>query len=248
MSKARSSFLGSLPALPRWFTRRDERDATYTPGETTARSNGISVSLEDRWFIGGTTGTGKTTFAKQLVKELLRSYTVPLYVLDSKALGDFKEWHHGLVTDEQPPAAITSGVQIWQPGVDNQNAYDWWFTNILRSPGPSILLIDEISSLKKNANSDAPPGFQRLLKQGRAAGKLVVNCTQEMAGQPRQIITQTTHTVGFRMGGDYDQRVLNKLIGRDGSAPTPRATHGFFYRRMDRQMSPIEYTSYKDFF
>lgn len=173
----------------------------------------------------------------------------PLYILDSKGDNDFIEWwDEGLVQTDEPPKPIEQGVQVWQPGIDNPAAYDAWFDRLLHAPGPAIVLVDEISSLKSGNSNQAPPGFQRLMKQGRSKLKCVVNNTQEMAYNPRQIITQTTHAVRFRMGGAYDMRESNKLIRREGSDPEPREQHGFFYRRMDRVSDITEYASYKDFF
>ena len=212
-------------------------------------SQGIDVSLEDRWLILGTTGTGKTTFSKELLRHLFQFYPqTPAYILDSKADNDFAKWHAGLVISDDPPDLIENGVQVWQPGIDDQGAYDAWFDAILHAPGAAIVLIDEISSLKKGKGNEAPPGFQRLLKQGRSKGKTVINCTQEMAYNPRQIVTQTTHKVRFRMGGAFDMREANKLIGREGSDPEPAHEHGFFYRRADRLSALVEYHSYRDFF
>lgn len=222
-----------------------------TPQPAPQRANGIPISLEDRWLVVGTTGSGKTTFARELVARLARLYPkAPIYVLDSKAVGDFSRWYGqaDLRMDVDVPPPIRQGLQIWQPGVDDQGAYDAWFEQLLRVPGPAITLVDEISSIGKGANNDAPPGFQRLLKQGRAKGKLTINCSQEMAYVPRQIKTQTTHVVRFRLVGDYDPVTANRLMGRENRAAEPRHKYGFLYARLDKPGSLAEYASYKDFF
>jgi len=211
--------------------------------------SGIPVSLEDRWLILGTTGSGKTTFAKKLLQQHMGMYPdVPVYILDSKAVGDFTNWYKGLVTDSAPPGPIEKGVQVWQPGIDDLHAFDAWFAGIRYAPGPAMVLIDEVSSLVKRKGDDAPHYFQTLLKQGRALGKLVISCSQEMPYVPRQIKTQSTHAVRFRLVGSYDPREANKLMGRDALAPEPRAKYGFFYGRMDRLGKVLEYPSYTDFF
>lgn len=174
----------------------------------------------------------------------------PAYILDSKAVGDFRMWYKGalLWQQETPPPPVEKGLVIWQPGVDNQDMYDAWFESLLRAPGASVTLVDELSSIGRGKNNDAPPGFQRLLKQGRASGKSVINCTQELAYIPRQVKTQTTHAVRFRLAGDYDPVAANRLMGRENRASEPRAKYGFFYSRLDRPGSLAYYGSYRDFF
>ncbi len=209
------------------------------------------MSLEDRWLILGATGTGKTTYARELLKHLHRVYpAVPIYILDSNGYGDFAEWHGngGLWASENVPPPITKGIQVWQPGVDDQDAYAAWFDQTLRTTGPAITLVDEISSIG-NKKGDAPREFERLLKQGRALGKLTINCSQEMAYVPKQIKTQTTHVVRFRMATTgYDNQTANAIMGREKSAPEPKARYGFLYRRIDKLMDVVEYASYQDFF
>lgn len=199
----------------------------------------------------GATGTGKTTFARKLIQQLHSIYpNIPVYILDSKMYNDFAEWHGngGLWADERVPPPITHGFQVWQPQIDDQDTYAQWFDQLLRTPGPAITLIDEISSIGKN-KGDAPREFERLLKQGRALGKLTINCSQEMAGVPKQIKSQTTHVVRFRMANTgYDNQQANRIMGRENNDPEPRAQYGFFYRRIDKFMQVVEYATHKDFF
>ncbi len=214
------------------------------PNSEHATNKGIAISLGDRWLIAGTTGTGKTTFCKVLISRLHAIYpTVPVYILDSKQADDFRGWKT-TVKQDAPPPTIREGIQIWQPGLDDKQIYDEWFGRLLHADGPAIVLIDEISSV--SPSNMGPPNFQRLLKQGRGLRKCVLNCTQEMAYTPRQIVTQTTHIIRFRLGNQFDQDKANKLLGREAGSPEPSRKHGFFYARTD-QPGVLEYPDYHDF-
>lgn len=172
----------------------------------------------------------------------------PFYVLESRAAGDFSEWYSNLFASDEVPPLLEKGFQVWRPGADNQDAYDTWFDDLLHAPGPAIVLVDEISSIGKGKSNDAPAGFQRILKQGRALGKCIINCSQEIGGTPKQIKTQTTHISRFRVTGEYDPRAANRLMHRPHDAPEPKHKYGFFYTRIDEPTPISYYGSYKDFF
>lgn len=202
-------------------------------------------------LVVGTTNSGKTTLAKAWVRELQRLYpNVPLHVLDSKGQQDFAGWP-GIVAQQAPPRPLTYGtahaVQVWRPDFDSLLDYDAWFDTLFYTPGPSITLVDELSSLTRR-DGTAPDSFQKLMKQGRGKGKHVINLTQELVKIPRQVVTQTTHVFRFRLVGEYDPRIGNRLVRRESGAVEPTHKHGFFYARTDGHDAPVYYRDLSEFF
>ena len=212
---------------------------------------GIAVSLADRWYVLGTTGTGKTHFARRLVRELLHIYPhAALYVLDSKGSGDFAGWPGRTESETAPRPLLSGGVQIWTPPDDNTGEYDRWLQGILKARAPAILLIDELSSLAENESGTAyPMALKRLLKQGRSLGICLVILTQEAAYIPRQIKTQVSHFVYFGLQeDDHGEQQAARLLGHADPIP-PRRLHGFWYRRLLPRRGPAtEYDGASDFF
>jgi hypothetical protein len=177
---------------------------------------------------------------------MMRIYdNVPFLILDTKAAGDFDGWP--MVKGETPPPIPLKGVQVWQPGIDDGELFDRWFASILHNKRPAVILIDEVSSITSGRGNVSPMNFQRLMKQGRGLNKCVINCTQEIAYIPRQMVTQTTHVVRFRLLGRYDQQSGNRMVTRENNDPEPKTPYGFFYARTDTQ-GVSEYEGHQQFF
>lgn len=218
-------------------------------GATRPPLGDIEMSLADRWLIVGTTGSGKTTMVRELLREMQKFYRgLNIYILDSKGVGDFDRMGGTIINDDTPPepmGAGSGGIQIWQPSRDDFDAYDDWFGKLLKSPDPFVLDVDELSSIT-NRGGDGPVNYQRLMKQGRGKRKSLINCTQELAYIPRQVVTQTTHTLRFLLIGEYDPRIGNRLVRRGNRDPEP-PQYGFFYARMDKPHPSVLYRSYREF-
>lgn len=211
----------------------------------------INVSLRDRWYVLGMTTSGKTTFTKRLIRELRHIYPqVRTYVLDSKGADDFTAWP-GLVTSETPPQPLRTpgGVQVWQPPEDDVAAYGEWLERLLKARQPAIVYVDELSSLSKSqGRADYPSALAKLLKQGAKLGVCAICLTQEAAYIPRQIRTQASHIVRFRLqDDDHAADQARRLLGLP-EVREPQARHGFFYRNLGTQAPAWEYDSWADFF
>lgn len=198
------------------------------------------------------TGSGKTTFTKELIHQLRAAYpTARTYILDSKQAGDFSDFAGVIRSREAPDALATAGaIQVWQPELDNVGEYDVWLQRIYRARQPAIVVIDELSSLSTSGRS-YPEGYALLMKQGRGLDISVITATQEAAYIPRQTLGQTTHLIRFRLLDAYDARNVDAKLLRPRSewGTNPASRYGFYYRRLDDEpRPPYLYSTFKHFF
>lgn len=251
-----------IPPTPALIQQREEArarariEAERTRPPRTISHDRIPVSLSDRWYILGMTGSGKTTFAQRLFAALRGLYPYAhLYALDSKGGDDFAGWP-GLVTTDAPPAPLpparegVGGVQVWQPPMDDPDAYNAWLEAILKARHPAVVYIDELSSLASSQSGTAYPlALAKLQKQGRSLGICVITLTQEAAYIPRQIAKQATHFVYFRLQNDrHGVAQATDLLGFERPRE-PEAEYGFFYRRLNPRPGPaVEYSGHQEFF
>jgi Cdc6-like AAA superfamily ATPase len=238
------------PARP--LFRQIEQPSLPDPPEVAriGRKSAIHVSLADRWVALGMTGSGKTTWARELLSRLRSSYPAArLYVLDSKQMNDFSALPGYFIRDQVAPDPIRQpgAVQIWQPPLDDVAQYSDWFTKILKARQPAVVLIDELSSLGGQSGRQFPLGYMLLAKQGRGLDISMVSLTQEAAYIPRVTLGQTSHLLRFRLLNEHDQRVADKVLGRQEKGEPPHQ-HGFYYRRLDRAGDVFLYRGHQEFF
>lgn len=254
-------FLDSLPSRPLWWkTRQDEMDQQM-PMELTERyqqrlpstASRIDLKLGQHWLILGMTGTGKTYFSKMLVGSLHSLSAAPIYILDTKQDPEDFGKYPGRHESDEPPDPIQSGIQVWQPPMDDFAAYDEWFGNIMQSHKawqlPAVVYVDEIDNITKGVSQPVVPrNFTLMMKQGRSFGITVVALTQELARIARQVKTQTRHIIRFRLNeGMYDSQKGNRLVHRPPNAPEPKAKFGFIYANTEKT-DWHEYRSAEHFF
>jgi hypothetical protein len=238
LSKYLSTYLPLSNGIP---LDRPVNDIIQTPG--------AAIPEGEHWAVVSKTGNGKTTFDLQLCKAYRRKMPwLNLYILDTKKQGDFSEKDGKIYRSYDPPPLLT-GIgqsQIWQPVIDDVEAYDEYLQAILHHGKPCIVLIDESKNLKQNGR--VPKGYELILAQGRKPGIHVITNYQEIAEGLRQGLSQSTHIVGFSVWNAYDERMLKSYLRLPSDKPMPLAgKRSFLYINKDTMGTPKLYNNYQQF-
>jgi len=218
----------------------------------------INYELGDHLTIIGATGSGKTRF----VNEFLRQFAVqthgyiPIYIFDTKQQGDFNHLARKGVGQLQRGQKPLQTVQakgapfvVHQLEFDDFNIYDESLKNIYIARKPSITYIDEISSLTKGAGTP-PRHYEILAKQGRGLKESVITGSQSPSYVPPSTLRQVTHMIRMHLNDEYDIKKLMKSMGRV-IEEEPYDDYGFWYRDCSkhiRKSPPIYYKHMQEFF
>jgi hypothetical protein len=227
----------------------------------TKKINANFVLGDSAVFIGST-GTGKTSGAKELLKQfdIQSNGTIPVYIIDSKLSGDFKEFTKKGVGvhyfgDDIPPLFNKKGEGnfiVWTPDSDDKVMYDEFFEGIYMNGRhnnvPALILVDELSSI---APTGFPPVYYNtIIKQGRGMKISVISLTQVSRYVPVSMSSQLTHLFMFRLNSSKDIKKLTDDFGAFAKKHIPDQ-HGFYYRDLKKDVSvnPAKYfPSYTEFF
>lgn len=158
-------------------------------------------------------GMGKTKLIKEIIRKKLELQPyMNIYHLDTKKQGDFSAHDGTLIVSEKAPRAFTTqgNKMVWQPLRDDILEYDAFFTDILQAGLPAIVNIDECKNMVWNGR--IARGLEILLSQARLPGIDVLGGTQEVAKSPRQMLSQASHIICFRIINAYDVNMMLKYL------------------------------------
>jgi len=166
----------------------------------------LEIQSNDRVFICGQTGTGKTFLAKHLFDQCLRGV---IYSIDWEILpGETYEHVHSIKKIDW----MKSQKYVLEPHRDTAAAMDDFCEWVFYENTNMTTYIEEIGDfLETDANLEH---FATLLRRGRKHGLGMIMTTQRPQGFRTKLpITQSQHVIVFRMFEEQDVRFVLKCAG-----------------------------------
>ncbi len=166
----------------------------------------LTIDAHERYCILGRTGSGKTEWAKYMLR--LISEKMPVVVVDIKEqwLGDFPKWE----TDRRKPGTIDKPhlvskfnpkfhVQCIQPDEagSGDDSLEKFCFDLLKTRNRFIYFDETEGIATANVVS---PGIRRIWKTGRSKGIGAWVSTQTVSGIPRIFKSQADKFVTFQVG------------------------------------------------
>jgi hypothetical protein len=169
------------------------------------------IRLEDRIFIAGMTGKGKTTFARWLAEQL---QPIRLVVFDPKDELDFG------IEKARTPAELAlmmhQPIVHYVPSGFERDELEEASQIVWETPGPYIWWIDEASEV--SSPSYIPAGMRLGVTQGRSKRKIVMALTQRLAESHPVFRSQAEHIIVFVPAPiELDLKMLAGAVNREAT-------------------------------
>lgn len=177
----------------------------------------VQISPNDRLFVSGRTGSGKTTF----IRFLLRS--VPRYaVLDPKHTykPPLDEADDVPIVEEFDPDLPRQVIRV--PWEDEPEGWDDVLNEIYEE-GNRLVYVDEATLLVPTRAARHPLG--KLIRTGRERGIGVWTGTQRPKEIPSYVFTESEHILSFRLQFKDDRDKVSQFSG-DAMSPLLASVRG----------------------
>ncbi len=195
----------------------------------------LTLRKGERWFIVGKTGSGKSVFARYILRQWMRSHW-PILIIDPKHGYDQFAEEPEAATLERPWRGWdeTAPVCIYQPTMPARHDPDLDALLFMVLEHGNIVVEIEDTYGMMNAQS-APEGYMALITQGRAKGVSVLTLSQRPIGVPDVAMSQADHIVIFRQLGPANiKRMADFTQDQSTTYPLRRYEFRYWNEEMDR--------------
>lgn len=165
----------------------------------------IQIKSNERIFVTGKTGSGKSVLVKNLLIPQLNSFVVYDYKHEIEYPGAEKFFR--LADFKENPGRHEI---IYRPSTGSEAEFDGLCRQVY-SRGRNVLILDEV------ADHTAPGRIARyhdlIMRLGRSRGVGIINCTQRPIGVHNNILSQSEHFFIFALPLEGDRKKLAGFCG-----------------------------------
>lgn len=188
--------------------------------------NPIQIGINDRAFLVGSTGCGKTTLAQYLIEDIRKPYSV---VYDAKISDSIGKWNHTYYYELDRLYQAGEKRLIYRPDIyeaQDANLQDEFFQWIYDRKH-TRLYIDEAYALLGGQN----PSFhlQACLSRGRERGISTIVSTQRPKRIPLITLSESEHIYVFRLNLHEDRIRIKEITGIDPEEQATIQNYEFIY-------------------
>lgn len=199
---------------------------------TDTLGNTINVSFIDNphWLIGGATGSGKSVFLNNIIKQLLENYhnIIEFCFIDLKKV-EFYKYNNIQQNIEKVANDLESALNMLDDIIYLMNdRYEKYQANnclsiqdynkmvdVTLEDRYLFLVIDELAELMLQDKKNVQEKLQRLLQLGRASGIYVISATQRPSADVLSGTLKVNYTtrICFKVGSIYDSKTIINQVG-----------------------------------
>ncbi len=208
----------------------------------------MKIDPSERWLLLGKTGSGKTEFAKYLLREVAKKW--PVVIVDPNELW-LGKGHGAKKTDwasRKEPGTIDKPhrieqfnpklhVQCMQPDIEDNDALEKLCYALMKT-GDRFIYFDETEGI---ATATQVPRYIRILwKRGRAHNIGAWASTQVPTGIPRLFKSQSEHRVVLKVG-EEDCDLASSIVHVEESAVSELKRYEWIYYNNNSEMDQGEW-------
>ena len=195
--------------------------------------NVVNVSFVDNphWLIGGATGSGKSVFLNNVIKELLRKYNniIEFCFIDLKKV-EFYKYNDLMQNVTRVANNLSDAIRMLDNVIDLMNErfekyqkyrclsiqeYNERIIDDDKKDRYMFLVIDELAELMLLDKRNVQDRLQRILQLGRASGIYCLSATQRPSSDVLSGTLKVNYTtrICFKVGSIYDSKTIINQVG-----------------------------------